>query len=331
MIIKTPARLHMSLIDLNCSYGRMDGGIGLTLAEPNFIIEIEETEKGISIEFPNNVNNDEIVKECDNKIKSTAETLLQHFNTVNVGFNFKIHSFYLPHSGLGSGTQIKLAIAKLITEFINKPLSAVELSAIVGRGGTSGVGTFCFEHGGFVIDGGHSLKEKDKNLPYSESNANPPQLIGKYDFPEEWNVLVAIPEIEHSVSGMKEIDIFEKYCPVPKRDVEQVSHIILMNMVPFLLEKDIIGFGKSIEEIQKRGFKKVEVDLQPDTTTNLMKFMKDAGAYGVGMSSFGPAVYTVFDDDNKDIVKATKDYLPSNATVFTTKVQNHGYEILDKI
>lgn len=27
--------------------------------------------------------------------------------------------------------------------------------------------------------------------------------------------------------------------------------------------------------------------------------MKDAGAYGVGMSSFGPAVYTVFDDNNK--------------------------------
>lgn len=330
MIIKTPSRLHMSLIDLNCSYGRMDGGIGLTLSEPNFIIESEEIEKGISLEFPKSIHNEEIFKEYDSKIKSTAEQILQHFN-IDSGFNFKIHSAYAPHLGLGSGTQIKLAIAKLITESINKPLTAIELSALVGRGGTSGVGTFCYEHGGFVIDGGHSLKEKDKNLPYSESNANPPQLIGKYDFPEEWTVLVAIPKIEHSVSGMKEVDIFETYCPVPKRDVEQVSHIILMNMIPFLLEKDIVGFGKSIDEIQKRGFKKVEVDLQPDTTTNLMQFMRDAGAYGVGMSSFGPAIYTVFDDDNKDIVKATKEYLSADAIVFTTKVQNHGYELLDKI
>ena len=330
MIIKTPSRLHMSLIDLNCSYGRIDGGIGLTLSEPNFIIESEEIENGISVEFPKNIKDDEVVKECTNKIKSSAEKLLSHFGIDN-GFNFKVHSAYAPHSGLGSGTQIKLALAKLITESINKPLSAIELSALVGRGGTSGVGTFCYEHGGFVIDGGHSLKEKSKYLPYSESNANPPQLIGKYDFPEEWSVLVAIPKVEHSVSGMKEVDIFDKYCPVPKREVEQLSHIILMNMVPFLLEKDIEGFGRSIDEIQKRGFKKVEVNLQPDVTTDLMEFMRDSGAYGVGMSSFGPAIYTIFDDNNKDIVKATKKYLPSDATVFTTKVQNHGYELLDGI
>ena len=32
MIIKTPSRIHMALIDLNGSYGRRDGGIGLTIS-----------------------------------------------------------------------------------------------------------------------------------------------------------------------------------------------------------------------------------------------------------------------------------------------------------
>ena len=31
MIIKSPSRLHLTLIDMNGSYGRIDGGIGLTI------------------------------------------------------------------------------------------------------------------------------------------------------------------------------------------------------------------------------------------------------------------------------------------------------------
>lgn len=329
MLIKTPSRLHMSLIDLNSSYGRIDGGIGLALKEPNIIIESEEIENGILVEFPENIENKELILEYTEKIESAAKQILSFFNS-NKGFKFTVHSVYLNHSGLGSGTQIKLATAKLISESLGKSLTSVELSTIVGRGGTSGIGTFCFEHGGFIVDGGHSLKEKNDYLPSSASSAKPPKLIGRYDFPEEWDILVAVPNVDYSVKGAKEKDIFQKYCPVPRMDVERLSHIIFMNMVPFLLEKDIIGFSKCVEEVQKLGFKKIEVKLQPDTTTNLMQFMRDSGAYGVGMSSFGPAIYTIYDKNNKDIVKATKEYLPSDATIFTTKAQNHGYELLDK-
>jgi predicted sugar kinase len=56
-------------------------------------------------------------------------------------------------------------IAKTYNGIYKQTLCGVELCAIVSKCGTSGVSTFCFEHGVFVI-GGHSLKEKDKNLPY---------------------------------------------------------------------------------------------------------------------------------------------------------------------
>ena len=52
MIIRAPSRLHMSLIDLNGSYKRIDGGIGLALSDPQFVLESEETnEKGFTLEF----------------------------------------------------------------------------------------------------------------------------------------------------------------------------------------------------------------------------------------------------------------------------------------
>ena len=47
MIIKSPSRLHMSLIDLSGAYGRIDGGIGLTLKNPNFVLFAEPSEQGI--------------------------------------------------------------------------------------------------------------------------------------------------------------------------------------------------------------------------------------------------------------------------------------------
>ena len=57
-----------------------------------------------------------------------------------------------------------------------------------------------------------------------------------------------------------------------------------------------------------------------------MEAMDAAGAYGTGISSFGPTLYTVFDENNKDIVKAAEEIVGENR-VRVTKAQNHGYVI----
>ena len=59
---------------------------------------------------------------------------------IDHGFKFTVDSAYPPHSGLGSGTQLSLAVAKLISTMNNQDIKAVELAKIVGRGGTSGIG-----------------------------------------------------------------------------------------------------------------------------------------------------------------------------------------------
>ena len=46
--ITTPSRLHFSLLDLNGALGRIDGGFGLTIADPNFQI-IAERSKNIDV------------------------------------------------------------------------------------------------------------------------------------------------------------------------------------------------------------------------------------------------------------------------------------------
>ena len=325
MYIKSPSRLHLGLIDMNGSYGRLDGGIGLTIKDPNLILYAEPAEKGITIDFNEDFEfTEEIKDECLTKITAAAEKVINHYD-VDEGFYFRVDRAYLPHSGLGSGTQIALSTGKLITEHIGEEANGYSLGKITGRGGTSGIGVFAFDHGGFIVDGGHSLKEKSSFLPSSASKASPPQLFGRYDFPDEWGVLLVILKSDVSVSGKKEVNIFQEYCPIDRNEVELYSHLIFMNMIPFLLEKDLPCFGNIINKIQTIGFKKIEVSLQSDNIKALMAKLTEIGAYAVGMSSFGPTVYSFYDKTNEHIVEEIKDYVGDDGIVITTKAQNHGH------
>ncbi len=317
----------MSLIDLNGSYRRVDGGIGLTLADPQFVLEVKQIENGIELEFSDNVTDEEAIEECREKIPDAARKTIEYFD-IDSGFKFIVHNTYPPHSGFGSGTQIAISTAHLITETMGIDVESRVLSSIVGRGGTSGIGTYTHDLGGFIVDGGHSKEEKPLFLPSGASQAKPATLIARYDFPEEWNILIAIPEIEKHMEGDDEVDVFQTYCPIPKEEVEQVSHLILMNLVPFMIEKDIKNFGWAVSELQKVGFNKLEHSLDASYLPT-MQAIEKAGAYGVGISSFGPVLYTFFDESNEYIVEKTKEIIGENGTVFVTKAQNHGFTIED--
>jgi beta-ribofuranosylaminobenzene 5'-phosphate synthase len=327
IIIKTPSRLHMTLIDLNGSYGRVDGGIGLAIEKPNFTLHYEPANKGITIDFNENIHDEEMKKEIVKKIRISAEKTISYFNFED-GFHFTVEEAYPLHSGLGSGTQMSLATAKLICESNDTTIDSISLGTILGRGGSSGIGIGAFDHGGFILDGGHDLKDKKNSvLPSSINPAKPPQLLGRYNFPKDWEFVVAVCKADTTITGLKEDKIFKKYCPVPKNDVEKLSHIIFMNLIPFLLEKNIEAIGDAINSIQTLGFKNVEVTHQTKNIRDLIEKMRQFGAYGVGMSSFGPAVYGLIDKNNKDVFESTKDYINDNGYVFKTKAQNHGYEL----
>jgi len=325
MIIKTPSRIHMGLIDLNGSYGRYDGGIGLTIKKPNFTLKCDNSDKGIAIDFHKSITDERIKDQCKSKIIESCERIISHFQ-IESNYHFDVKEAYFPHSGLGSGTQISLATAKLICEYNDIAISSPQLGGILKRGGTSGIGIYSFEQGGLIIDGGHGESEKNDFLPSSASDAKPPVLIGRYEFPKDWEVLIAIPE-SHNIKGKKEVNIFQKYCPIPQIEVEKLSYLIFMNLIPYMLENDIESFGETINKIQDIGFKKIEVMVQQGRIKTLMEKMREFGAYGVGMSSFGPAIYGIIDKNNSDVLKATQEYLGDDGVVFKTPAQNRGYEI----
>ena len=125
-----------------------------------------------------------------------------------------------------------------------KDVSLKELTKLVNRGGTSGIGWRGFEKGGFIVDAGHEFgkgKEKETFLPSSASKeANPALTIFRYPIPEHWRFVLVIPNVKKGAYGDEEISIFQSHAPILKEEVNEVSHHILMKIVPGIIKKDLI-------------------------------------------------------------------------------------------
>jgi len=162
--ITTPCRIHLSLIDENGYTGRVDGGIGLMLDRPNVVFEATNHAEEFKIEAH------KYYRESIEVINEQASKIFKAYSINNKNFHFNLKRYYPSHVGLGSKTQLSLAIAIAITKLKNKSVSIQELTKLVQRGGTSGIGWRGFEKGGFIVDAGHNFgkgKEKESFLPSS--------------------------------------------------------------------------------------------------------------------------------------------------------------------
>ncbi|MCS7130776.1 MAG: beta-ribofuranosylaminobenzene 5'-phosphate synthase [Archaeoglobaceae archaeon] len=309
MRIRTPSRVHITLIDMNGSLGRIDGGVGFALNEPFIEIEAFESEEVFVKGKAHNLD----------RFLEFAKKLSNYFGK---GIEIFIKSDYRSHIGLGSGTQIGLAIGKAFSELYDLNLTIREIAEIVGRGGTSGIGVAVFEFGGFVVDGGHSMKEKKDFLPSSASKAKPAKVISRLDFPD-WDVFVLIPKLSGAY-GSGEINLFQKSCPVPLEDVRELCHLILMKMLPAVAEADLDSFLFALRRIQHLGFKRAEVE-------RYGKMMREfLDHFPAGMSSTGPSVFTISDTNLKTLAKDMRSYFEERGIEceeIITKGRNRGAEV----
>ncbi len=310
MKIITPSRIHITLIDLNGSLGRLDGGVGIALSEPCFEIEFEESEKLI------------VEGEYCKEIERVAKEIIHRLNLKRYA-KIKIVKGYERHIGLGSTTQLYLAVAKILTFLNDLNLDIYTLASLVNRGGTSGIGINAFQYGGFIVDMGHNIKEKPDFLPSDFSKTKPARLLFRYDFP--WDIILVIPKNKTRIYGGRELEIFKKYCPIPESDVEKLCRIIMMKMIPALLEEDIEGFGSAINLIQRYGFKRIEISLQNDDVKNLLKICQ-LYSYGAGLSSFGPTIYCIA--EKKELLERLKDEREMIDKIIVTRPNNNGYKII---
>lgn len=315
--ITTPSRLHFSLLDLNGALGRIDGGFGLTIANPNFQIIAE---KSTAIEVSTSI------------YQERAIAVLQRFQQAYPfpGIKIKFESEIPMHSGFGSGTQLALGITQAVNLLYQFGLNVQELAQAVGRGGTSGIGIAAFNTGGFIVDGGHRYpEEKASFLPSSAvGNILPPPILFRYPFPE-LPLLIVMPNCTR-IYGNQEIELFRTLCPQPEWVAQKLSHILLLQILPALIEDDMHNFGKALNNIQTFGWKRVEIDAQGAELQSTLDFLRDTRAFGAGVSSWGPAICAITDDVDrlKQETNAFLKTLPNGGNCFITHANNGGASIV---
>jgi len=267
--IEAPARLHFGMLDLRGSLGRRFGGIGAGVFNPSLQLEVERAES-IECEGP----------EADRAAEFARRYLASQ--GLREAVRIRIRRAIPGHAGLGSGTQLALAVARGIAELHDLPTATGALAAAVGRARRSAIGTWLFDGGGFVVEGGRH-ESGDRIAP----------LLARLAIPASWRCVVAIPRDAGSVSGESEVQAFRELPAPPLREVEHVAHLLVMSLLPALVDGDLPAFGSALTAIQQinGGW------FASGASTELISKMLEWGAVGVGQSSWGPAVYGIVEGD----------------------------------
>jgi beta-RFAP synthase len=285
--VKTPARLHLGLIDLGGELGRVFGGIGVAINHPNVILEAK-TSQGLAVEG-----------EKSGSVRLLVDRFVKKFD-IEAKVTVNVKQTIPEHVGLGSGTQLALAVATALAKLFHVKDSVRDLALAMGRGRISGVGTAVFEKGGFVVEGG--LKTQ-KNKPHLRAPESFPPVIFHQPLPDDWLFVVAIPNVKRGFTDEEEVPAFRQLPAMPAQDVGKICRLTMMKLLPSLIEHDIKSFGNALTQIQNivgEYFAEVQggkysSPIARECTEHMLKL----GAHGVGQSSWGPTFYGLVRSENQ--------------------------------
>jgi len=306
VFVEAPARLHMGMIDLRGEFGRRYGGIGAALEAPSLLLEARPAD-GLSAEG-----------EERERVLACARRFLDR-QGIEGGAWLRVHRAIPAHSGLGSGTQLALATARALATLFERPLDSRSLAEATGRARRSGIGTWAFEQGGFLLEGGRSV-----------SGDGPAPLLLRRPMPAQWRCVLAIPDVPPGLSGSAEEEAFRDLPPPPAELAGRVSQLILMVVLPALVEEDLESFGSGLTAIQRlvgEMFRPVQGErFAHPLVAELVEDLLAAGAAGAGQSSWGPAVYGLAagEDVARSLAGTLRERLRGRGVVLTTGFDNRG-------
>ncbi len=307
MIIKTPSRLHFGIIDLSRSLRREYGALGLTLEDGYEIEILAKNDKGLLIK------GDE--REC-RIVKKVHERLEKKFKLPH-GFNVTIKKSVPRHVGLGATTQITLGTGFGMLKTIGEEKKGYELATMLERARYSAIGTYGFDSGGFIVEGGKT----DKN--------EVPPLLFRSEVPEDWRFLIICPEKRKGYDEKEEKPIMDEL-KGERKYPEKICHNILMGLLPSLIKRDIQAFGEHLTNIQRlvgRSFADYQSGIYHPAVAEVMDKLVEE-TYGAGQSSWGPTAYGLVKASEVDEVK--EKVLPNDHReygVWVGKPDNQGVRV----
>jgi len=270
--VTVPARLHLGFLDLNGELGRRFGSIGLPLSGLRTRVTVSAATRM------------QVVGPDSDRARRYVEILCDALG-LRGAHRVDIEEAIPSHAGLGSGTQLALALAAAIRKLHGLPLDIRGDAMRLGRGGRSGIGIGLFDGGGVVVDGGRG-----------PANTVAP-VISRIPFPSAWRIVLVLDPARSGVHGAEEGVAMAKLAPMPPATAAQICRLVLMQAMPALVETDLASFAAAISEMQAllgAYFAPVQGGgaFTSPAVAAALDLLEEEGALGRGQSSWGPTGFT---------------------------------------
>lgn len=325
--ITTGARLHFGLLDVAAPFG----GCGVMIDTPKTIVTAR-----VSTEFSFNAN----VNDHEQRATAIARRIADAFGSPASlpPVHIDVLDAAPAHTGLGSGTQLSLAIAEAIlrvSPVTSSPELAANLTGIpsrqrdiwlgaADRGRRSAVGTHGYLAGGFIAEG---LTPTRESHPLNT-------LDVRLEMPPAWRVAILLPITDPDdasmVSGDQEQSKFDALGVVSTQRRNALAKILTTRLMPAIQDADFETFcaattqynhcsGELFAPVQGGAYNGA-------ATTRLIARLRTAGFTGVGQSSWGPGVF-VWHPDEASATQFEQRWSSPELQVFIARPQSTGRTI----
>lgn len=312
--LRAPSRLHFGILSYsNDKTARQFGGVGLMVRRPDVKIRVE-----LARSFSGTGRLSDRAAEFAARFaeRAVARGLVVRVPAVSI----RVLRVPRPHTGLGTGTQLGMAVARALSEVLDlEDLSVAEMASLVGRGERSAVGVHGCFGGGFIVEGGKA-----------DSSELSPKVM-QHPFPDPWRIVLVRPAALHGIAGERERQAFALLPRLPDELTARMCRLVLLGLAPAVVEADLGRFGEALYELQRLAgecFKLAQGGVYADPLlSRIVKFIRDCGVPGVGQSSWGPTLYAISGDQEQAewlAARLQRQFRLQPGEVLVTESDNHG-------
>jgi len=272
--VTTGSRLHFGMMSFGRTDVRQFGGVGAMVDSPGVRLRITPADELI------------VTGEQSEAVRRHAKAVAQ-----SVWFHHSpkcridILAAVPTHVGLGSGTQLALAVAAGLNAFFDcQPPSTEQLAQVVGRGRRSAIGMYGYLYGGLIVEAGK----------LDDGHMSP--LVSRVAIPSVWRFLLVRPRDQQGISGETERQAFERLPPVPTEATAAMCREALLGLLPAAIQADPVEFGEALFAFGQHAgacYAELQGGIYSRELAEIVAELRRQGVTGVGQSSWGPTIFGV--------------------------------------
>ena len=306
--VRTPARLHLGMLSFGNARSRSFGGVGVMVDRPGVHLRLRRATRlearGLHAE----------------RALAFGQACQRAWNLNGAGCSMEVLAAPPGHAGLGSGTQLALAVAagmrylfgpstdaeagpamphpseaELVPsehDWLFDVRDAMDLARAVGRGRRSCVGVYGFSRGGLIVESGRKMAADA--APEEDATRDFSPMVARVRLPSAWRCVVIVGREAVGLHGDAERAAFGRLPPMPAEISGELARIALLDMLPAAVEGKFIEFSLAVRNYGLLAGKPFEAESSKlpyaKATADLIELLAELGAPGCAQSSWGPAV-----------------------------------------